>query len=621
MCGILGKIDFKNKINKDDFIKSLNMLRHRGPDNNNILEIPNALFGHQRLSILDLSKNANQPMQSSDGRYTIIYNGEIYNFRYLKKELSTDYNDWKSNSDTEVVLKSYEKWGIDCLDKFEGMFAFVIWDNFKKQIFGARDRIGVKPFYYYTKNQSFTFSSRPSSIIKLNRNLQNHFNLKSIELYLHAGYVPAPYSVYNGIFQLKPGQYLLWDQKNDLKIKEWWSSNKFIEKKEFNFVNESEIINELECLLLESVEKRLISDVPIGVFLSGGLDSSLIASMASKIKKTQIKTYSVGFENNKYDETYYSSMVANHIGSDHKVKFLNHTDLLNVLDKFENNFDEPFSDSASFPTLAISEFARKDVKVVLSGDGSDELFGGYNYYKFIEKFQLILKSPLVLRNIIHYLFKMVPSHKLNLISECITKKDIIEIYSFMRSVSKNFHNLNYSKTMNPFYELYNESFQKMPKSETPQQYASRLDLLHTLGDGYLQKVDLSSMSFSLEAREPYLDKNIVEFALRLPFKYKSTKNISKYILKKVALNYLPIEIINRSKKGFEVPISEWLRGPLKKWSIERIEDETLYENLPININDVRKLFKIHLNGYRNVTPYLWNVIILLNFIQKNRNLS
>ena len=423
------------------------------------------------------------------------------------------------------------------------------------------------------------------------------------------------------ISQLKPGHYILWDYDNGLKINEWWSTNNYFDIQDYNILDESKIIDELDSLLLDSVEKRLISDVPVGVFLSGGLDSSLIAAMSSKIRNKKIKTYSIGFNNKKYDESYYSSIVAEHIRSDHKIKYINHHDLLSVLDEFENNFDEPFSDSAAFPTLCISKFARKEVKVVLSGDGSDELFGGYDYYKIIEKIQLILNLPNFLKNLLHHALKIMPFHKLKLLSECIQKNNIIEVYSFMRSVSKDFYKISSDKNNNPFYELFLESYKKMPQKLSPQQYASRLDLLHTLGDGYLQKLDLSSMSFSLEAREPYLDKNVVEFALQLPFKFKISKHTSKYILKKVAHKYLPENIIHRSKKGFEVPISEWLKGPLKQWSLEIIENETLYHNLPINMNEIKKLFQAHLSGYRNVTPYLWNVIILLNFIQKRKNLT
>ena len=620
MCGILGKIDFNKKIDKQDFIKSLDSLIHRGPDNTNILELSHAIFGHQRLSVLDLSKDGNQPMLSNDGRYSIIYNGELYNFKSLRQEISTKNNEWNSNSDTEVILKAYQKWGINCLDKFEGMFAFVIWDSYKKQIFGARDRIGVKPFYYYNKNKSFTFASRPSSIIKINKNLKNQYNFETIKIYLHSGYVPAPYSIYDEVFQLKPGHYLIWDQ-NDLKINEWWSSNNIYENEKFNSLGQNEIIDELNELLLASVKKRLVSDVPVGVFLSGGLDSSLIAAMASKLSDSKISTYSIGFKDKKYDESYYSSMVAKHIGSNHKMKILNPEDLLDLLDDFESKFDEPFSDSASFPMLAISKFARNDVKVVLSGDGSDELFGGYHYYTLIKKLDLILNLPYGARKILKYFLKIMPNHKLNLLAECITKNNIIEIFSFMRSVSKDFHSFSKIDTKNSFYELFLESFKKMPRNETSQKYASRLDLIHTLGDGYMQKVDLSTMSFSLEAREPYLDRNIVEFSLQLPFKFKIYNNISKYILKKVALNYLPKEVVNRTKQGFEVPISKWLKGPLKNWALERIENKSLYDKLPLEINDIRKLFNVHQNGYRNVTPYLWNVIILLNFIQKNQNLT
>lgn len=613
MCGFLGFINRQKNISELKFLKALDTLHNRGPDNTNYYISDNCYLGHKRLSILDLSENGSQPMISTNGRFIIVYNGEIYNFRELKKELSKDNILWVTNTDTEVVLYSYIKWGEKCLKKFEGMFSFAIYDKKNKSIFAARDRMGVKPFFYSYNYNNLTFSSRPQAILKLNPNLSKIYNADAINIYLSAGYVPAPLSIYKDLNQLPPGSYLVW-KNNKLEIKKWWNPNNILVDTNKTIKSLGTYEEELESIFIESIEKRLISDVPVGVFLSGGIDSSLITALVSKIKKDNLKSFSIGFNEKKYDESRYFKKVAHFLGIENRSKSLSSQDLLDLMPRFEKNFDEPFSDSACFPTMAISKLAKKSVKVVLSGDGGDELFGGYHYYKIIKNIDIIMNLPNHLKNLIISGIELFPGHQFKLLSNALKQKNSIHAFGFMRSVSKDFYKLlNKTENQDLFKNLFFKSYLEMPKNQKLEEYVTRLDLKHTLGDGYLQKLDLSTMAFSLEAREPFLDTQIVDFALKLPWKYKYNRGITKYLIKRICKKYLPNEIINRNKKGFEVPISEWLRGPLKKWCIERIEEKSLYENLPINIENVRTLYDIHLKSNRNVTPFLWNILVLLNF--------
>lgn len=614
MCGFLGFVGKDQNINKSKFIRALNSLHSRGPDNTDYYFAKNCLLGHKRLSVIDLSKKASQPMTDSSRRFMIVYNGEIYNFRELKKDLSRYNINWLTNTDTEVVLYSYIKWGTKCLNKFEGMFSFAIYDKKERSVFAARDRMGVKPFYYSSCNNNFIFSSRPQAILKLNSNLSKFFNNESVNIYLSAGYVPAPLSIYRDLKQIPSGCYLNW-KSSRIKIKKWWDPNHILAEKNSNVKSLDVYEKELEDVFVNSIKKRLISDVPVGVFLSGGIDSSLITALVKKVKKDKLKSFSIGFLEKKYDESSYSKNVANFLGIENETQLLSSQDLLKLMPNFEENFDEPFSDSACFPTMALSRLAKNSVKVVLSGDGGDELFGGYHYYKLVKNIDTIMKLPNFLKNLIISGTELIPNHKFQLLSNALKQKNSIHAFGFMRSVSKDFYKfLNKNKNENLFTDFFYKSFTEMPKNQKLEEYATRLDLKHTLGDGYLQKLDLSTMAFSLEAREPFLDTKIVEFSLKLPWKLKYNKGVTKFLLKRISKKYLPNQIINRKKRGFEVPIGEWLKGPLKEWSLERIEEKSLYSDLPFDIESVRNIYDLHLNSNRNVTPFLWNILVLLNFV-------
>ena len=486
MCGYICHLTSQGSINLKRFKSGLYYLNHRGPDSSRIVFKNNYFFGHQRLKIIDLTENASQPMSSADGRYIIVFNGEIYNYKVLKKELKISNSVFRSDSDTEVILHSYVKWGTNCLNKFEGIFSFVIYDTMEDIVFAARDRMGVKPLYYKHDDKGITISSRPGAILKATDQKLN-LNNNALNIYLKAGYIPAPHSIYKGINQLEAGNYFyLKKNKTKLKIVKWWSSNYFYPRLKNDF-NERNLIDELESLLIKSVKYRLVSDVPVGVFLSGGLDSSLIASIASKVSDKTINTYTIGFTDKKYDESIYSEKVSKHIMSNHILKKMSINDLLELMPHFQNKFDEPFSDVACFPTMALGQLVSKNQKVVLSGDGGDELFGGYHYYKIISRINNLYKLPVSLRKLISMFFGVFPFHKSKLLNEALNKENIINCFSFMRSVSKDFL---FNNRLNEFDKMFFNAFLEMPDSISIEEIGSRLDLQLTLGNGYLQKLIL-----------------------------------------------------------------------------------------------------------------------------------
>ncbi len=612
MCGFLAHISLKKNINQKTFERGLKTLEQRGPDSKNIICTNRYFFGHQRLKIIDLTEAASQPMQSICGRYLITFNGEIYNYKKIRKELELTFKSWKSKSDTEVILNAYIKWGFVCLQKFEGIFSFVIFDKVEQKVFAARDRLGVKPLYYEFNSAGITLASRPRAIFTL-KNKRINLNQDALNLYLSAGYIPAPYSIYDSVSQLKAGTFLYLDSSMRLEVREWWNPHQYYPNKSLN-LTQNELIEKLENTFIKSIEHRLVSDVPVGVFLSGGLDSSIISALTAKMVNGKINTYSIGFQDSNFDESVFSKEVSEHINSNHFLEILKPNDLLNLIPYFEKNFDEPFSDVACFPTMALARLVSNNHKVVLSGDGGDELFGGYHYYKIINKMKFFYQLPIDIRNLLGNCIACLPFHKTKLFSESIKKNNIIDSFAFMRSISKDFLVLN---EKNKFEEMYFNSYKKMPKTLLIEEIASRLDLMHTLGDGYLQKLDISTMAFSVEAREPFLDSEMVKFCLELPWNYKINNGVTKYLLKKLAEKYLPQHIVYRKKSGFEVPIGNWLNNELREWSLDKIESKNLFLDLPFSQQHVKNMYKVHKCGIRNVTPFLWNILVLLNFIDLN----
>lgn len=618
MCGIVGIIKIDNSlIDANALRRSTDMLAKRGPDDSGIWVEEGAGIGHRRLSILDTTSAGHQPMLSENKRFVIVFNGEVYNFRELRKQLELDTSSWRSDSDTEVVLRAYAKWGVDCLNRFHGMFAFAIWDRKEKALFAARDRMGVKPFYYTHSEKSFAFASRPRVLPALFQHLSYEIDEQAMRFYLELGYIPAPYYIYKSIRKLPPAHYLVLDG-NGLSIHRYWDFRHITPD---NAVKpEEELIEELDELVSRCVQSRMISDVPVGAFLSGGIDSSLVVALMNKYSSMPVKTFTIGFAEEKYDESRYAQEVADYLGTEHYCERLNVDDLLQLVPTFFEEYDEPFFDSSAFPAMAVSRLARQHVTVSLSGDGGDELFGGYHYYKIVKWLKSIFQLNESARRHIAALINLVPHHNFKLLAGALQKKDIIEAFSFSRSVLKDFGSIFMpdivEKTMSG-YELFFLAAQSFPQGLHPSEQGMRLDASYILPEEYLQKVDVASMAFSLEAREPLLDHDLVEWAMKLPLNYKLRNNQNKYLLRKLAYRYIPRKILDRPKQGFAIPIDSWLRGELKQWAEERLYDSALFEGIPINQSKIIELWNLHQSRKRNLHSLLWAVLSLLEFFKRN----
>lgn len=554
-------------------------------------------------------------MVSPDGRFIIVFNGEIYNFKELREELTPNDGDWRSDSDTEVILAAYVRWGRDCLKRLNGMFAFAIWDRQSKTLFAARDRMGVKPFYFHHSRKRFAFASRPRALLQLCDGLSAELDEQGLRLYLEAGYVPAPHSIYRDIKKLPPAHYLT-VRDGVLAIERYWDFRQIVPERGWETRKEADLLDELDELVSRSVQLRMISDVPIGAFLSGGIDSSLVVGVMAKHSPSAVKTFTIGFDESSYDESSHAAAVARHLGTEHFCERLRVDDLLALMPTFTQEYDEPFFDSSAFPTMAVSRLARSRVTVSLSGDGGDELFGGYHYYQIAEKLSPLFSLPGVIRKSVASMLGMLPAHRLKLLAGAIHCDDIGSAFAFSRSIAKDFGSVLIDDVAGRTIGLaamFRAAETAFPKTLRAGEQGMRLDAQFTLADDYLQKVDLASMAFSLESRDPLLDHNLVEWAMRLPISWKLQGKSNKYLLRKLAYRYVPQEILDRPKQGFGVPIERWLRGPLKSWALERLEDSALFQRIPIDQAKARALFDLHQTGARNVHPLLWAILILLDF--------
>jgi asparagine synthase (glutamine-hydrolysing) len=628
MCGIAGfylNSQVKpHKENENDLKRMLSKLNHRGPDSLNSWSDINlrVYLGHTRLSIIDLSKNASQPMISFSGRYVITFNGEIYNFNYLKNKYLNKKNILKSSSDTEVLIELIDLLGIKkTISILDGMFAFALLDRKESKIYLVRDRMGEKPLYYYFDRFSFIFGSEIKALLP-NNNFKKNINPQNVCDYFKYGYFTGSKSIFENLKKVEPGQFLEFClNKNEIKSNFYWqysliSDEKFYDQKN-NLDKTSKI---LENKLINSIKNQKLADVPVGAFLSGGIDSSLIVSILSKISEQKVKTFTIGFDDNRLNESFYASEISKYLKTDHTELILNNYQLLNTVEKLTNIYDEPFSDSSQIPTILLSELASKNVKVALSGDGGDELFGGYSRYVWsykIKNFNLFFKFIISISNNLsnnflesiykylsfflpkNYHFKM-PIDKLKKIEKIIQLNDIDKIYE---------------RLMRVWFEednLINHSDFNMPYSNDPitnQSDMMQRDIQSYLPDDLLVKIDRAAMSASLETRTPFLDRDIVEYSANVPINHKIYKNKQKIILKKILSKYLPERLYERPKMGFEVPIDDWIRGPLRDFTYDSIN--SLRTNSPIDLNfkTIDKKINEHMAGSNNWHYQIWNIII------------
>ena len=650
MCGINGFYS-KSLSNFDDVIVKMNSaISHRGPDTNGAWSDKNLgiVLGHQRLSIIDVSSSGNQPMQSSSGRYILTYNGEIYNYLKIRKELEMNNVNikWKGNSDTEILLESIDFWGIEItLQKIQGMFAFGIWDQKMRRLILARDRIGEKPLYYGWQgegnNRVFLFGSELKAL-KVHPEFNGQINRDAIALQLRHNCIPAPYTIYKDIYKLLPGNYLEL-KHNDLKKellsypKKYWSltsSLMYGNKNQLKF-NEDEIQKDLEENLKISIKKQMISDVPIGAFLSGGVDSSTVVALMQSQSHQPVKTFTVGFNEKEYNEAKFAKKIAKHLGTNHTELYVSPKAAMEVIPKISTIYDEPFSDSSQIPTFLVSQLTKQHVKVAISGDGGDELFCGYNRYKMSEKFSSIFRfMPFSLRKTLASTIQSISPHNLDKISRFIPILD--QPTNFGDKIhkgadvlnTKNFSDIYYtlcSHWKNPTEIVLNSKgpgtlltkFKPNINYLNTQQQMMALDFLTYLPDDILVKVDRAAMASSLETRVPFLDHNLIEYVFKIPHSLKFRNGHGKWILKKILNQYVPKSLTQRPKVGFEIPLGSWLRGPLRDWAENLLNEKRLNQENFFNTKLVRDKWLEHLNGKKNWQYHLWDILMFQAWLESN----
>lgn len=593
MCGIAGFITQRNLNEPKAVLNSMiGTLAHRGPDGNStetyLVGKHLVGFAHARLSVIDISNGGTQPM--SYKHFHIVFNGEIYNYAEIKEELYALGHQFKSSSDTEVILHAFEEWNIECVHKFIGMFAFVLADQLHGKTYLLRDRTGVKPLYYYKTNEDLVFASELKAILKYPF-FEKNINLASSAQFFKYGYIHAPNSIYEDIHHLEAGRYLVFDHALD-KITEntYWSVKQFYQepKSKISYTDAKE---ELEQLLISACQYRMVADVPVGVFLSGGYDSSFVAACLKKhYSAGQIKTFTIGFEDPDFNEAQYAKKIAQFLGTDHTEHYCTQKDAMNIIPQLSNYFDEPFFDVSSIPTILLSDFAKKQVTVALSADGGDEIFAGYDIYKRICTYKKSLqKLPRFTKKAASQVLKLAESlsketnlrkrHNLNAITQLLSSKS--NNYAFLLDIlSQKMSFKEVEKYFNPdnIHDLFTE-FDKSAQIST--KFQSHLDemlmtdYLTYLPNDILTKVDRATMSASLEGREPLLDHRIIEYAAQLPDHYKFDGITQKKILKDITHQYIPKEMMDRPKMGFVLPIKKWLKKDLKGYLLDIYNEQNL----------------------------------------------
>lgn len=607
MCGIYGAtvkyspLQVKEKLARASF---------RGPDSTDYSFLgadKNIIFGHNRLSIIDLDPRSNQPFTYKNVH--IVFNGEIYNFQTIKIELQKAGYSFTTKSDTEVLCAAYIEYGKAFISKLNGMFSFVIYDEKENILFGARDRMGQKPFYYSHTKEGFEFASQISSIQLYNDNLS--ISSKAISYYLAWGNIPDPQSIFNEVSKLEAGfSFTLSLKNNTFKKEQYWDiTSPTNYNGSYNDAKE-----ELSYLIKDSASIRLFADVPVGVFLSGGIDSSAIAALATKSTTTKIKTFSVKFNEAAFDESGYAQQVANHLDTEHHVISCNYNEGLDLIENFSQFFDEPFADASAIPSMLLAKHTRKHVTVALSGDGGDESFIGYTRYKWMMQVQPFYRMPSMLRQAASKFTGLLPYYKLKMIAQGLQYDNIEDLYL---ALSTGIDNSWLRQTSN--YTNISEQKYLKNSSKNLLERISDFDLKTYLNWDINTKVDRATMAYSLEARAPLLDHRIVSFARSLPTHFKYQGNNQKRILKDVLYDYVPKEIFDRPKAGFTMPFSSWFRNELKNYVLEELNEDYLKQIPNIDAKEVNKRIQQHMNGSWNRYPLIWKLLVLKQWLNKNNN--
>ncbi|HAS6240025.1 asparagine synthase (glutamine-hydrolyzing) [Vibrio vulnificus] len=628
MCGILG---YFGDYNIDSFRRSLSSMAHRGPDSQDIWSNEQVILGHRRLAIHDLTDAGSQPMISNCGRYVLVFNGEIYNYRKIKNILDKDFNvTWTSESDTEVLLNLIICYGIDkSLEYIEGMFAFCFYDIEFNSFTIARDRFGEKPIFYKKSNDSFIFSSELSCIEKL---VEDKFsiNVESVGEFVKYGFIKAPKSIYNEVNKLQPGYYATYSQ-GELCIRKYYIKSSEYDCLDESSIDKDQVYSNVKKLLVESIEEKMSSDVPLGAFLSGGIDSSLIAAIMQSNSKEPIKTFTIGFDVDGYNEAEFAREISCYLGTQHFEKYITAEMALNKINEISNIIDEPISDPSIIPTLFVSELAKGKVTVSLCGDGADEVFGGYKrYFLALAIWDKIKYIPLPIRNLLSFIIRILPTGilgKLSVFSKYVMKygRKNNKLGSKLKKLSDYINAKNFADLYDRLVSHTSPNDDVVLKSIRNEvdiieikdhiNFMMEHDQENYLPGDLLAKLDVATMHYSLEGRVPFLDSRLVGFVNSLPSSVKVKNGNSKAILKNLLSEYIPESMFSRPKLGFGVPIDYWLRNELKDWMNTSLDSSKIDKYGIINTKTISRWISEHLSEERNNGQKIWNVIVLVLWLE------
>ena len=620
MCGIAGFIDFHKKSTKSNIQSMIEPLNHRGPDGEGVslFKSKNAIigFGHKRLSIIDLSQAGKQPMALK--HLHITYNGEIYNYQEIKNELLELGHHFNGESDTEMILHAYTEWGIKAVERFIGMFAIALFDEKKQEVVFIRDRAGVKPLFYYQKNDLILFSSELKSFHE-HPEFEKKLDLNAVAAYMQYGNVPTPHCIFKNCGKIKPGHYLKINLENKSQQEiQYWNVYDFYNQPKLNLSFPEAKIQTKE-LLKSAFNYRMVADVPVGVFLSGGYDSTTVSSLIQAESTARLKTFTIGVPDIGLNEAPYARDIAKHLDTDHTEINCTEQEAIEMIKDLPFFYDEPFADSSAIPTTLVSKAARKDVTVALSADGGDEIFGGYNRYDFMHRYGKTLNSiPKAVRKILVGAMGNISSEKIPVLKDKYNfhnryekLKTVLNDPSekeIMLSLSQQFNDEQMKSVMKSEFTSLPTMFQSKEMLEdfkSPLSYMMAIDFQTYMLDDILQKVDRATMTNSLEGREPMLDHRILEFAAQLPDKYKYQNGIKKRILREITHDYIPKELLDRPKMGFAIPIAKWLKNELRDHVEEYLNEDRIEKQGIFNWEFITKLKMDFYKGRKEYDSKLW----------------
>jgi asparagine synthase (glutamine-hydrolysing) len=634
MCGIAGLWDFGKNAADADLLSMTATLSRRGPDDVGLFtnQEDGIGLGHRRLSILDLSSRGRQPMADAAGSVRVTFNGEIYNYREIRQELVARGHQFRTNTDTEVILHAYNEWGTNCLARFRGMFAFALWDVTRKKLVLCRDRLGVKPLYYYYDGRLLLFASELKALMA-HPGFRKNLHAGALALYLQFGCVPAPRSIFTNTSKVRPGCYVEISSDGELKERSYWRVDDYRAENGDGHLTEAQVEDELVPLLREAFAYRLVSDVPVGIFLSGGIDSSLVAAVLKREAHENIRTFTVGFDDASVDESHWAKAVARHLGAEHTEFRCSEQEALQIVTHLPEIYDEPFSDASAVPTYLLCKAARDQVKVALSADGGDEFFCGYSHYMmFAGVWEQLARIPVQLRGVLSAAVKtlrLIPRRGL----EPLLAETCRRFFSGLEpaDLSDKLLKLSHVLESPSFHEAYISALSIWPKEELRRlatglrsrgpvgvQSSSGamdtpLEMMLTdaqmyLPDDLLVKVDRASMAVGLEVREPLLDHRLVEYAIALPHRFKYQGGTSKYILRRILYKYVPRHLVDRRKQGFSVPLAGWLRSALKPLALRALDPVRIRRQGIFSPAYVKRIVDPFMEGARVSAKKVWNLL-------------